>query len=59
MREQDGRPVLLNRPSGVALTASESGDKLSLERSERTNGNNFGVYARRPGEVVIPGLPRR
>lgn len=59
VREQDGRPVILNRPSGVALGSGDDGTTLGLQRVERSNGNNFGVLAPRLNEIVIPGMPRR
>lgn len=59
VREEEGRPVVLNRPSGVALGSSDDGTTLGLQRVQRSNGNNFGVFAPRLGEIVIPGMPRR
>ena len=45
VRELDGRPKVLNMPSGVALGSSDNAGKSSGERPLRSNGNNFGVFA--------------
>ena len=42
----DGAPVVLNQPSGVALGSSDNAGKSGGERQQRSNGNNFGVFAR-------------
>ena len=46
VREQDGKPAVLNQPSGVALGSSDNAGKSGGERQQRSNGNNFGVFAK-------------
>ena len=46
VREQDGRAVTLNQPSGVALGSSDNAGKSGSERQQRSNGNNLGVFAK-------------
>jgi hypothetical protein len=46
VRERDGQPELLNQPSGVALGSSDNTGKKGGERLQRSNGNNFGLFAK-------------
>ena len=46
VREEGGRTVVLNRPSGVAMGSSDNAGKSGAERTQRSNGNNFGVLAK-------------
>ena len=46
VREQDGKAVGLNQPSGVALGSGDNAEKPGTERAQRSNGNNLGVFAR-------------
>jgi len=43
VRDVDGQPKLVNRPSGVALGSTSN---AGGEPQQRSNGNNFGVFAR-------------
>lgn len=45
IRDRDGQPEVLNRPSGVALGSSDNAGKAEGERQQRSNGNNFGIFA--------------
>ena len=46
VREQGGKPAVLNQPSGVALGSSDNAGKTGGARQQRSNGNNFGVFAK-------------
>lgn len=46
VRADGDRAVTLNRPSGVALGSSDNAGKSGGERQQRSNGNNFGVWAK-------------
>jgi len=46
VREADGRPRVLNRPSGIALGSSAPGFDAGGEPQLRVNGNNLGVFAK-------------
>ncbi|MCX6956841.1 MAG: phosphodiester glycosidase family protein [Verrucomicrobia bacterium] len=41
-----GKAVVLNRPSGVGLGSSDNAGKSGGARKQRSNGNNFGVFAK-------------
>ena len=45
VRELDGKPKVLNLPSGIALGSNDNAGKSADERQQRSNGNNFGVFA--------------
>lgn len=45
VRAEGDKPVVLNRPSGVALGSGDNAGKSGGERAQRSNGNNFGVFA--------------
>lgn len=44
--DHDGKPEVLNQPSGVALGSSDNAGKTGGERQQRSNGNNLGVLAK-------------
>lgn len=46
VRERGGQAELLNQPSGVALGSSDNAGRKGGERLQRSNGNNFGLFAR-------------
>jgi len=46
VREEDGKVMVLNQPSGVALGSSDNAGKAGGERVQRSNGNNLGVFAK-------------
>jgi exopolysaccharide biosynthesis protein len=46
VRAEGDKFMVLNRPSGVALGSSDILEKLGRERAQRSNGNNFGVFAK-------------
>jgi uncharacterized protein YigE (DUF2233 family) len=46
VRAEGDKPLVLNQPSGVALGSSDNAGKSGAERQQRSNGNNFGVFAR-------------
>ncbi len=53
-----GRSVEVNRPSGLALASGGSGGIPSMERVQRSNGNNLGVFARPLSGVYLPRTPQ-
>jgi uncharacterized protein YigE (DUF2233 family) len=46
VRADGEKVVVLNQPSGVALGSSDNAGKAGTERQQRSNGNNFGVFAK-------------
>jgi uncharacterized protein YigE (DUF2233 family) len=54
VRAAGDKAVALNRPSGVAPGSAENGGKAARERVQRSNGNNFGVWAQ---PLVAPPAP--
>ncbi len=55
VRAEAGQAVVLNRPSGSALGSIFTGAKANEPRVLRSNGNNFGVYARPLGSGAAAG----
>ena len=56
VRAEDGKAAVLNRPSGVTLGSADNAGKAGTERVQRSNGNNFGVFAKPLGAITVPGL---
>lgn len=46
VRLDAGKPLTLNRPSGVSLGSADNLLNASGERRQRSNGNNFGLWAK-------------
>jgi len=46
VRLDEGRAVVLNRPSGAAMGSGGNAGKTGGQRALRSNGNNFGVRAK-------------
>lgn len=58
VRGENGRAVVLNRPSGVGLGSIGFLSRKGEPRAQRSNGNNFGVFAR-PLEKAGVSVPAR
>jgi exopolysaccharide biosynthesis protein len=54
VRADGDKAITLNHPSGVALGSSDNAGKPGVEPQQRSNGNNFGVWAPPLNGVFLP-----